>query len=132
MWQPLASTLRYSSYRDVPDSPAPQCSVPWPFVSEPEFAPHSTRESATFASAYVPRLNTILVDISTEASVFLRTRILIHELGHRNEHSKGSGLGLYIVKETVEKLNGVILVQSELNKGTQFRIKIPNLVLEEA
>jgi PAS domain S-box-containing protein len=50
--------------------------------------------------------------------------------GH--EQSKGSGLGLYIVKETVEKINGVILVESELNKGTSFRIRIPNAVLEDA
>ena len=50
--------------------------------------------------------------------------------GH--EQSKGSGLGLYIVKETVEKINGVIMVESELNKGTSFKIRIPNTVLEDA
>ncbi|HTH56349.1 MAG TPA: PAS domain-containing sensor histidine kinase [Cyclobacteriaceae bacterium] len=40
--------------------------------------------------------------------------------------SKGSGLGLYIVKGTVEKLNGRISVQSKLGEGTQFTIEIPN------
>ena len=40
--------------------------------------------------------------------------------------SKGSGLGLYIVKSTVEKLNGKISVQSKLREGTQFFIEIPN------
>lgn len=40
--------------------------------------------------------------------------------------SKGSGLGLYIVKSAVEKLNGVIEVESELGIGTTFRITIPN------
>jgi signal transduction histidine kinase len=41
--------------------------------------------------------------------------------------SVGSGLGLYIVKESVEKLNGVIQLTSEMGKGTQFSIRLPNL-----
>jgi signal transduction histidine kinase len=41
--------------------------------------------------------------------------------------SKGSGLGLYIVKSAVEKLQGTIEVQSELGKGTSFLLTIPNL-----
>jgi signal transduction histidine kinase len=42
------------------------------------------------------------------------------------EKSQGSGLGLYIVKETLEKLRGTIAVSSELNKKTIFKIEIPN------
>ena len=38
----------------------------------------------------------------------------------------GSGLGLYIVKEAVEKLGGKIEVQSTLGVGTIFHIAIPN------
>lgn len=41
--------------------------------------------------------------------------------------SVGSGLGLYIVKETVEKLDGVINLESEPGKGTIFNIQLPNL-----
>jgi len=44
-----------------------------------------------------------------------------------NADSKGSGLGLYIVKSAVEKLNGCIKVQSRLGEGTTFTIEIPNL-----
>lgn len=40
----------------------------------------------------------------------------------------GSGLGLYIVKETLAILKGQIHVESQLNVGTTFHIKIPNLV----
>lgn len=40
--------------------------------------------------------------------------------------STGSGLGLYIVKEAVEKLNGSYSVASELGVGTEIRIEIPN------
>jgi signal transduction histidine kinase len=40
----------------------------------------------------------------------------------------GSGLGLYIVKEAVEKIQGTIQVQSEPGKGTEFILTIPSLV----
>ncbi len=43
-----------------------------------------------------------------------------------SENSVGSGLGLYIVKETIEKLNGKIHLESELGIGTTFNIFIPN------
>jgi signal transduction histidine kinase len=42
--------------------------------------------------------------------------------------SSGSGLGMYIVKETLDKLNGKIKMQSELGKGTTFTVEIPNQV----
>lgn len=40
--------------------------------------------------------------------------------------STGSGLGLYIAKETIEKLGGTIKVDSEINQGTTFTIEITN------
>ncbi|MBK5194305.1 MAG: PAS domain S-box protein, partial [Flavobacteriaceae bacterium] len=39
----------------------------------------------------------------------------------------GSGFGLYIVKETLEKLHGTIEVQSEKGVGTTFSITLKNL-----
>lgn len=44
-----------------------------------------------------------------------------------NADSKGSGLGLYIVKSAVEKLNGSITVNSKIGEGTAFMIEVPNL-----
>ncbi|RYG51954.1 MAG: PAS domain S-box protein, partial [Chitinophagaceae bacterium] len=41
--------------------------------------------------------------------------------------SIGSGLGLYIVKEAVEKLHGTISLDSSPGKGTVFHINIPNV-----
>lgn len=44
------------------------------------------------------------------------------------EKSEGAGLGLYIVKETVEKLGGNISVDSRFGESTIFKIILPNLV----
>lgn len=43
-----------------------------------------------------------------------------------SEKSKGSGLGLYIVKEMVEKLNGSIKFNSTYGKGSQFILELPD------
>lgn len=42
--------------------------------------------------------------------------------------SEGSGIGLYIVKQAVEKLGGKIRVESEYGQGAKFTIKLPNLI----
>lgn len=41
----------------------------------------------------------------------------------------GSGIGLYIVNETVKKIGGTIEVESELDKYTKFKLFIPNYTL---
>jgi len=42
------------------------------------------------------------------------------------EKSKGSGLGMYIVKQAVDKLRGTIKVKSTFGKGTSIKIVLPN------
>lgn len=52
----------------------------------------------------------------------------IFEMFYRaSEQSDGSGLGLYIVKNAVDKLGGTIQVESTLGEGTEFKITLPNL-----
>ena len=51
----------------------------------------------------------------------------VFEMFYRaTEYSEGSGIGLYIVKNAVEKLGGHIRVSSKPNVGTYFDIVIPN------
>lgn len=50
----------------------------------------------------------------------------VFDMFHRaSEFSTGSGLGLYIAKIAVEKLNGKINIMSALTKGTRLTITLP-------
>jgi signal transduction histidine kinase len=48
------------------------------------------------------------------------------------DKNKGAGLGLYIVKEAVEKLKGTIHVESKVGHGTVFRIEVPNFISDHS
>ncbi len=51
----------------------------------------------------------------------------IFEMFHRaNKYSKGSGIGLYITEEAVEKLGGKIVVDSVYQEWTSFSFEIKN------
>lgn len=53
----------------------------------------------------------------------------IFEMFYRaTEQSDGSGIGLYIVKNAVDKLGGQITVASQLGFGTRFNIIVPNRI----
>ena len=41
--------------------------------------------------------------------------------------NRGTGLGLYILKQNVEKLGGNVHVESEIKKGTRFTVSIPSI-----
>jgi signal transduction histidine kinase/ligand-binding sensor domain-containing protein len=54
----------------------------------------------------------------------------IFKMFHRgSEQSKGSGIGLYIVKETVTKLGGSITVKSKLGEGSTFEVILPGMIV---
>lgn len=51
----------------------------------------------------------------------------LFEMFYRSSDSdQGSGIGLYIVKEAIEKLGGSIDVESSLGEGSKFQVEIPN------
>jgi PAS domain S-box-containing protein len=45
--------------------------------------------------------------------------------------SKGSGLGLYIVKTSIEKMGGTVTLSSEVGVGTEFVVELPKWELPE-
>jgi len=52
----------------------------------------------------------------------------VFEMFYRvNDKNVGSGLGLFIVKETIEKLGGSISISSQVNIGTEVKINLTNL-----
>lgn len=44
-----------------------------------------------------------------------------------NTNTKSTGLGLYLVKDALSKIDGQVDVSSEIDKGTCFTLHIPNL-----
>jgi signal transduction histidine kinase len=52
---------------------------------------------------------------------------VFHIFYRASEQKAGSGLGLYIVKETVDKLQGKVAISSQVNMGTQLTIQLPNM-----
>ncbi|MCU0392851.1 MAG: ATP-binding protein [Thermoflexibacter sp.] len=67
----------------------------------------------------------------TDNGIGIREELLSKVFGmfvRATERSDGSGLGLYIVKQSVERLNGKIEIDSEYGKGTTIRITLPNML----
>jgi two-component system, sensor histidine kinase and response regulator len=47
------------------------------------------------------------------------------ESTYDTDGEKGSGLGLFLTKELIAKINGNLIIDSEINKGTTIIIQLP-------
>ena len=63
------------------------------------------------------------------SSIFDRFKQVDNNIIRRGE---GSGIGLYLVKSLVDMHGGNIKVNSELDKGTKFKIQIPNKIAKNS
>ncbi|WKY48192.1 HAMP domain-containing sensor histidine kinase [Eubacteriaceae bacterium ES3] len=45
--------------------------------------------------------------------------------GDNSQNTSGDGIGLYVVKENLEKIKGVIDLESTVGKGSKFTVRIP-------
>lgn len=52
---------------------------------------------------------------------------LFHMFQRSNEENRGAGLGLYIIKQVVQKLQGEVEIKSQLGEGTEVIITLPLL-----
>jgi signal transduction histidine kinase len=59
--------------------------------------------------------NGLGIDLSQEDKIFAMFKRL-------HDHVEGSGVGLYIVKKIIENAGGKIEVQSEVDRGTIFKV----------
>ena len=57
--------------------------------------------------------------------------VQVQDLSHSADRTGGSGLGLAICRRMVEVMGGEIIVESELGKGSKFRICIPRIAAAE-
>jgi signal transduction histidine kinase len=84
--------------------------------------------------------NYLKISIIEQNEEAIRIEVSDNGIGIKKEHqdrifdmfyrgtnfTSGTGLGLYIVKCSIEKLNGAIGVESEEGQGTCFTMIIPN------
>jgi len=47
------------------------------------------------------------------------------------QEAEGSGLGLYILKRSVDRLNGTIQIKSTVDVGTTFVVRLPHLQMDD-
>lgn len=90
-----------------------------------------TEKEASFirVSVQVRKGNALIIfrdnGIGIEKSYLAKVFDMFYRATSKNE---GAGLGLYIVKEAVEKLEGKIELQSHYGEGTEFKIQLPNFI----
>lgn len=112
-----------------------------PIYSDPWRLSEVVRNLVSNAIKYRQEKGTTHVDVRIETTPALCTVIfednglgieadklpLIFEMFYRaNSRAQGSGLGLYIVKNAIDRLQGEITVDSVWQRGTRFTIQFPN------
>ncbi len=95
------------------------------------------RGSVTVAASYVgTNLEVAVSDTGCGIASDMLTRILdpfvqAQDPNHSAYNEIGTGLGLSICRRLVEMMGGEIVVESELGKGSTFRIRIPGVAIHE-
>ena len=94
--------------------------------------------SVTVAASYAgTNLEVTVTDTGRGIAPDMLTRVLdpfvqVQDPSHAADRTGGTGLGLSICKRLVEVMGGEIIVESELGKGSTFRLRIPNVATCEA
>jgi PAS domain S-box-containing protein len=89
---------------------------------------HDHGKPHSFVSIYAAADNGQIKITMEDNGIGIDHRLLpnIFKMFYRaSENSRGSGLGLYIARETAAKLGGSITAESELGKGTRFHLWLP-------
>jgi PAS domain S-box-containing protein len=91
---------------------------------------HKERPFVLVKAWETPGNRTFIIEVADNGAGIVETyQDRVFDMFFRaTEQSEGSGLGLYIVKKTVEKLQGRIELQSRHREGTTFTITLPNII----
>lgn len=74
-----------------------------------------------------PELVRIMVEDNGEGIPKDYLSKIFNMFSRASETSKGSGLGLYVLKNALDKLNGSVDVESELGRGSRFTVFLPSV-----
>lgn len=93
-----------------------------------KYQKRQSRDNAELEIRIVPKKEAIEISFSDNGEgISAENQKKVFEMFYRaSENSHGSGLGLYIVKEVVGKLNGKIDLVSRPGRGTRFTVYLPN------
>jgi len=93
--------------------------------------------SVTVSASYADTsLEVSVSDTGCGIASDMLTRILdpfvqVQDPSHAADRAGGTGLGLSICRRLVEVMGGRLIVESELGKGSTFRVRIPDVVARE-
>ena len=95
---------------------------------------YSKNESDSYVAVHIDQTNNqVRIAISDNGSGIEEHLVdSVFDMFNRANANSGTGLGLYVVKKAVEKLNGTIQLTSRLNEGVQIQILLPNQTNELA
>lgn len=65
--------------------------------------------------------NGIGMDLEDSTSTMFK----LFDRRNKTKHIKGYGIGLFMIKNILDRNNGEIVIESELRKGTEIKIKLP-------
>jgi two-component system NtrC family sensor kinase len=81
--------------------------------------------SITYKTSFDDQANMLFIEISDTGSGISEENINKIFKPFYTTKTEGTGLGMSIIKETIEKHNGKIKVKSKINEGTTFIITLP-------
>jgi PAS domain S-box-containing protein len=86
----------------------------------------SSKTSVVHVNAHIDKGNLILLIKDNGQGMDKNVLKKAFNMFYRgNENSKGSGLGLFIVKSTIEKLKGEVILRSKVQEGTEIKMILP-------
>ena len=88
---------------------------------------YSSKNSPFVVVRVFARDEHVFIEVSDNGQgILLEHQPKIFEMFFRaTKNASGTGLGLYILKRSVDRLNGTVALRSEIGQGSTFTVKLP-------